>query len=328
MARRPRLFAPGILYHVIVRGNQRQKTFTSESDHQAYLERLAKYRKRYGLTIYAFCLMSNHVHLLVQSSGIPLAKFMQGLQQSYTQYFNLRHKKSGHLFEGRYKAILCQEDPYLLELIRYIHLNPVRAGVVAQAEQYPHSGHHAYLSGKATEIVDPTGVLQRLGGIRGYRNFVNDGLKDGHKDEFYEVEDQRFLGDEKFTESICGEQTEEQPKPRGTKGMEAAARKLSASLDVEPARLRQLGRTREASRARTQIAYVLVRRLGYRLNYAARYFGRDPATLATLLARFETQVATVPETKRAVEQLASLLKYKSLTPNSLLSRSSRWFWAG
>jgi putative transposase len=307
MARRPRVFAPGILYHVIVRGNQRQRTFTSQSDHQAYLERLAKYRKRYGFTIHAFCLMANHVHLLVQSSGIPLAKFMQGLQQSYTQYFNLRHKKTGHLFEGRYKAIVCQEDPYLLELIRYIHLNPVRAGMVAKAEQYPYSGHHAYLSGKATEIVDPTGVLQVLGGIGGYRTFVNDGVKDGHKEEFYDVEDQRFLGDEKFTESVRGEQEEEQPKPKGTKGMDAAARKLSASLGVEPARLRQPGRTREASTARTQIAYVLVRRLGYRLNDVARYFGRDPATLTTLLARFETQVAMVPDKKRGVERLTRIV---------------------
>ena len=135
MARRPRLFAPGVLYHVIVRGNQRQKTFTSASDYQAYLERLAKYRKQYGYTVYAFCLMSNHVHLLVHSSATPLAKFMQGLQQSYTQYFNRRHKKSGHLFEGRYKAIVCQEDPYLLELIRYIHLNPLRAGLAKTMEK-------------------------------------------------------------------------------------------------------------------------------------------------------------------------------------------------
>ena len=88
---------------------------------------------------------------------------MQGVQQSYTQYFNRRHKKSGHLFEGRYKAILCQEDRYLLELIRYIHLNPVRAGIVKRAEQYGYSGHHAYLQGKRTEVIEPARVLRMLG---------------------------------------------------------------------------------------------------------------------------------------------------------------------
>jgi putative transposase len=109
------------------------------------IERLGRYRKKYGYAIHAYCLMSNHVHLLVESSEQPLAKFMQGLQQSYSQYFNRKHHKSGHLFEGRYKAIICQKDEYLLELIRYIHLNPVRAGMVQVPERYRHSGHHAYL---------------------------------------------------------------------------------------------------------------------------------------------------------------------------------------
>jgi REP element-mobilizing transposase RayT len=148
MARRPRLFAAGVLYHVIVRGNQRRKTFTAESDYRGYIERLARYRKKYDYVLHAYCLMPNHVHLLVESSEQPLAKFMQGLQQSYSQYFNKRHGKSGHVFEGRYKAIICQKDPYLLELIRYIHLNPVRAGIVKSPERYRYSGDYAYLQGQ------------------------------------------------------------------------------------------------------------------------------------------------------------------------------------
>ena len=123
MARRPRLFAAGLLYHVIVRGNQRQKTFTAESDYQAYIERLARYRKKYDYVLHAYCLMPNHVHLLVESSEQPLAKFMQGLQQSYSQYFNLRHGKTGHVFEGRYKAILCQKGAdYRVRLLQIDYL--------------------------------------------------------------------------------------------------------------------------------------------------------------------------------------------------------------
>ena len=141
-------------------------------------------------------------HLLVECSGYPLAKFMQGLQQSYTQYFNRQHCKSGHLFEGRYKAIVCQKDPYLLEQVRYIHLNPARAGMVKAPERHRYSGHHAYLQKKATEIIEPAKVLAMLGGSRGYRRFVQDGLKDGHKEEYYAVEDQRFLGEESFTKSM------------------------------------------------------------------------------------------------------------------------------
>ncbi len=136
MARRPRLFAPGLLYHVIVRGNQRRKTFLNDTDYQAYLTRLGHYRRRYDYTIHAYCLMFNHVHLLVESSREPLGKFMQGLQQSYSQYSKLRHRKAGHVFQGRYNAIVCHKDEYLLQLIRYIHLNPVRAGMVKAPEQY------------------------------------------------------------------------------------------------------------------------------------------------------------------------------------------------
>lgn len=202
MAHRPRLFAAGVLYHVIVRGNQRQKIFTSDSDYRAYTERLARYRKKYNYVLHAYCLMPNHVHLLVESSEHPLAKFMQGLQQSYSQYFNLKHRKTGHVFEGRYKAILCQEDAYLLQLIHYIHLNPVRAGMVRSPERYRHSGHDTYLQGKATETIDPRRVLLMLGGKPAYRSFVQDGLSEGHKEEYYAVEDQRFLGGKGFGGSL------------------------------------------------------------------------------------------------------------------------------
>src|SRR6266852_484172 len=173
MARRPRLFAPGLLYHVMVRGNQRQKTFLKEQDYQAYLERVAKYRKRCDAVLYAYCLMPNHVHLLLETSREPLAKFMQGLQQSYTQYFNRTHHKVGHLFQGRYKLI-------------------------AKPEEYPYSGHRVYLTGKATEVLDPAWGLALFGGRAAYRRFVLEGLAEGHREEYYEAADQRFLGAEDF----------------------------------------------------------------------------------------------------------------------------------
>ena len=172
MARRPRLLAPGLLYHVIARGNQKLKTFLSQRDYLAYLERLSLYRMRYRVSVYAYCLMPNHLHLLVETSSQPLSKFMQGLQQSYTQYFNLTHRKVGHVFQGRYKAIVCDKDEYLLTLVRYIHQNPVRAKMVGKAEDYPYSGHGSYAKGRVTEVVDPRLVLEMLGGKRAYRRFL------------------------------------------------------------------------------------------------------------------------------------------------------------
>jgi len=308
MARRPRLFAPGVLYHVIVRGNQRQKTFLNDGDYQAYLERLARYRRKYNYSVYAYCLMPNHVHLLVESSAHPLAKFMQGVQQSYTQYFNLKHHKTGHLFEGRYKAIICQKDEYLLELMRYIHLNPVRADMVKSPDQYPHSGHNAYLQSKNAEVIDPAPVLELLGGERAYRQFVHDGLRDGHKEEYYAVEDQRFLGAKGFAKKMVEREPEQGPKATRRKSIEALAQSLARELNVGIFELRGPSRSWVLSKARTMIAFILARRLGYTLKEVATYFGRDVATVATLLGRIEERMAQDEKLRVTMAKLSRKVK--------------------
>jgi putative transposase len=119
---------------------------------------------------------------------------MQGLQQSYTQYFNRKHHKAGHLFQGRYKAIVCEKDEYLLTLVRYIHLNPIRAKLVQKLDDYPYCGHREYCGSGASEVLEPSRVLDMLGGRAAYRRFVQEGLMEGHREEYYEVVDQRFLG--------------------------------------------------------------------------------------------------------------------------------------
>ena len=314
MARRPRLFAAGVLYHVIVRGNQRQKTFTAESDYQAYIERLARYRKKYDYVLHAYCLMPNHVHLLVESSEHPLAKFMQGLQQSYSQYFNLRHRKTGHVFEGRYKAILCQKDEYLLELIRYIHLNPVRAGIVRVRSAIVTREDHVYLQGKVTETIDPTIVLSMLGGKQAYRKFVHDGLSEGHREEYYAVEDQRFLGAEGFGARLRKDERGVSGKKLYRRSIETVARELAKLLNVDVQALRSPDRGWAISKARTIAAYVLVRRLGYRLSDVAAYLGRDMATVATLLARLSDRVQANDTVRRQVDRLARRLVVDVCTP--------------
>ena len=145
MARRPRVHFPGALYHVIARGNQRQDIFLAEEDFKTYLSYLSEYKSKYSFYVYAFALMRNHVHLLVEVKDTSLSRIMQVLQFRYTRCFNKRYRKVGHLFQGRYRAILCDKDQYLLELTRYIHLNPVRAGIVEVPEKYPWTGHLSYL---------------------------------------------------------------------------------------------------------------------------------------------------------------------------------------
>jgi len=306
MARKPRLFAPGVLYHVIVRGNQRQKTFVNPADYQNYLEKLAAYRRRYDVTVYAYCLMPNHVHLLLECGRIPLGKFMQGLQQSYTQYFNRKHRKVGHLFQGRYKAILCQKDAYLMELVRYIHLNPVRSRLVGSSEAYPYSGDGAYRRGKPTEVVDPGLVLKMLGGSRGYGQFVREGLKEGHREEYYELRGQRFLGEEEFGERLKRDYGGE-PTPERKPGIEVVAERLALGLKVHGEELRAPNRGRAASHKRTLVAYVLVRRAGYKVEEVARYFGRDATTISSLLSRYEKRMQAEPRMGQDIEKLARIV---------------------
>lgn len=306
MARRPRLFAPGLLYHVIVRGNQKRKTFLDHQDYQVYLQRLAKYRKKYDYALYAYCLMPNHVHLLVESSNRPLAKFMQGLQQSYSQYFNLRHRKAGHVFQGRYKAIICEKDEYLLQLVRYIHLNPVRAKLAARPERYRYSGHGVYLDGKAVERMDPTKVLRILGGKAAYRKFVLDGMGEGHKEEYYAADDQTFLGADGFGEKVqdaLGRAPKAAQQP-----VAAATRALAKELKLQVEVLRSRDRCWAVSRARTIIAYTLIRRMGYRLSDVSAYLQRDMATVTTLVARLWTRMQADRRLRLEVESIGKIVE--------------------
>jgi REP element-mobilizing transposase RayT len=284
MARRPRIFAPGLLYHVIVRGNQRRKTFRAQADYQAYVDRLEIYRRRHGVKIYAYCLMPNHAHLLLETGREPLAKFMQGVQQSYTQYFNRSYRKVGHLFQGRYKAIVCDKDSYLCELVRYIHNNPVRSQIVKHPEQYRYSSQRAYLGTDQRKLVDSRLVLDLLGGRKRYAEFVMKGNGQGHKAEYYDVKEQRILGEAKFAEEIC-KQAKEEPPIRPKTPLADAFVRVARGLGVQPQTLIGGDRRWETSKKRALAAMILTRELGYRLTEVAKYLRRDPANVSMLMLR-------------------------------------------
>ena len=313
MARRPRVHSPGLLYHVIVRGNHRRKTFLDERDYQAYLDRLAHYRRRFAVRIYAYCLMPNHVHLLAEVSSAPLSKFMQGLQQSYTQHFNRRHRKTGHLFQGRYHAIVCDKDEYLLSLVRYIHLNPVRAKLVRRPEQFRYSGHREYAERDGAKIVDPAFVLKLVGGANAYRRFVMDGIAEGHKEEYYDVADQRFLGPEGFGEEIID--TGEASERLRRKPLATAAAHLAQALSLEPKMLKASDRSWKISRARAIAAYILVRRLGYRLTDVSAALGRDAATVTALMSRLASRIEGNAALTRQLQSLEKIVENRKSDPN-------------
>jgi REP element-mobilizing transposase RayT len=145
VARKPRVHYEDAIYHVIARGNNKTHVFEADEEKGKYLEFLAGYKKRYGFQLFAYVIMDNHVHLLLQVRKEPLAKIMQGIQQRYTQYYNWHHKHSGHVFEQRYKAFLCEKESYLMTLICYIHQNPVRANIL-EGINYRWSSHQSYIN--------------------------------------------------------------------------------------------------------------------------------------------------------------------------------------
>lgn len=157
MARQPRIHYAGALYHIIARGNNREVVFHDGGDKSKYLALVERYKQKYQFHLYAYAIMDNHVHLLGGVADEPLSKIMQGIQQSYTQYYNRKYDRAGHVFEQRYKAKLCNSDPYLISLLRYIHQNPIKAGTSESCW----TSHLAYRTGNSS-IVDTEFILSML----------------------------------------------------------------------------------------------------------------------------------------------------------------------
>ena len=148
MARPLRICYPGAFYHVTSRGNEQKKVFKSRTDREKFLEYLDSASIRYGAVIHVYCLMDNHYHLFLETPSGNLPQIMRHINGAYTTYFNVKRERSGHLFQGRYKAILVDADEYAKELSRYIHLNPVRANIVKRPELYEWSSFQAYIGEK------------------------------------------------------------------------------------------------------------------------------------------------------------------------------------
>ena len=312
MARQPRIEYPGAFYHVITRGNQRQKTFRDDHDRWKYLEILAHLKEVNLFRLHAYVLMDNHVHLLLETGEHPLSRIMQRLGSGYTQYFNRRHKFVGHLFQGRYKAILCDKDSYLLELSRYLHLNPVRAKVVKDPGEYQWSSYGAYVQEKqCAPWMETAEVLQQLSGKGSearklYRKYVLEGLWGGHKEEDYELVDGRFLGEREFVEEIRA-RTEIAGEVRIRIKPEVFLRSACANLGKKRGEVIGAGKERGRVRARGAICYVARRRTDLSVKLLAESLGVDATCVSRSASRVERLVAEDKEMRKMVNAVASVL---------------------
>src|SRR5512143_3712688 len=205
MSRPLRIQYAGAVYHVTSRGNEKKPVFKDDEDRRTFLNTLQHVNKRYNWICHAYCLMTNHFHLLIETPDGNLSPGMRQLNGVYTQLFNKRHGRTGHLFQGRYSAILIQKDSHLLEVCRYVVLNPVRARIVAAPEQYAWSSYLA-TAGKANQhpCLTVDWVLGQFSGTRGkaekeYRQFVSWGIG---KAIWHEVRGQAILGEEAFGDKL------------------------------------------------------------------------------------------------------------------------------
>jgi putative transposase len=310
----------------MVRGINKTAIFKDDRDRSHFLKRLGENVVETQSSIYAWALMETHIHLLVRSGAPGISALMRKVLTWYAQYYNRRHRRTGHLFENRYKSILCDEETYLLALVRYIHLNPVRANVVKTIKEldgYPWSGHRMIIGEDEYAWMGRAHVLGQFAdtkgkAIRGYRRFVQEGLGEGHnptltggglirsqggwsqvlalrrKDE-KELSDERILGSGDFVERVFQEAEERQLRHmklrRRGRGIEDIIQEECRKRKVSEAELKKGSRRSRVSEARAAIAYRGKEELGISGAEIARYLGVNTSSINRALARIDELIA-------------------------------------
>ena len=320
MPRKARIDAPGALHHIVFRGIERRSIVEDETDQDSFIKRLADVLLKSDTACYAWSLMTNHVHLLLRTGTIPLATLMSRLLTGYAQQFNRRHRRHGQLFQNRYKSFLCEEDPYLLELVRYIHLNPLRAGIVHDLtvlDHYCYCGHGALMG--RTEILwqDTEYVLRQFGETQQvarcrYAEFVANGKDMGKRPELaggglvrsaggwaelgkVRAEgarikgDERILGSSEFVQRVlktAGEQMDRKAflVSQGLT-VEKLLERVADHFNVEPLELRSTSKVRKVASARTVFCHLAVRALGASCVELAVMLGLSPSTVSKAVAK-------------------------------------------
>ena len=306
MPRRARLDAPGVFHHISIRGIERRNIFRDDRDRENLLQRIEMLLPETETACYAWALLSNHAHFLFRTGKVPLATLMRRLLTGYVISFNRRHKRHGHLLQNRYKSIVCQEDIYMRELVRYIHLNPLRAGMVgnfADLMNYPYCGHSALMDKLKRPWQEVDYVLHFFGKTArrarsAYLSYVQEGIGQGVREDLrggglfrslggwagveklkqgirgHHKSDERILGDSDFVDSILTRANEHLTRQwelrRRGYDIKRIAERVSEIYEMEVWEVLGRGRQRHRVKARSLLCYWAVREAGISLSDLAR----------------------------------------------------------
>jgi len=303
----------------MLRGNGGDDIFFAPEDRYRLYLLIQEGIERYGFRVHAFCLMSNHFHMAVQIEEKPLSRIMQNLAFRYARWINRRHQRIGHLFQGRYHALLVDDESYLLELVRYIHLNPVRAGLVRLPEDYEWSSHNAYLGAERFVWLTRDAVLSRFGDTTAraqerYAEFVMDGIGERYRPEFHRgSDDTRVLGEDDFLQKVRS--MTKQPVSHDVSVDEVIAAVASA-YDVDAAVLCSPARNRSYTEARGVTAWVVTEIGRHTLTELAERMSRSLSAVSLLESKMRERIADDKEFEARVARIMSEFTPKT-THNSI-----------
>ena len=322
MPRHRRLEIPSAVYHVIARGLERRAIFKDNADREEFLRRLAESLNSNGSKCYGWVLMPNHFHLLIRTGANPLSTLMRKVLTGYAIYFNRKYKRHGYLYQNRYKSVLCHEETYLLELVRYIHLNPLRAGIVKDMDalnKFPWSGHAVILGTHRAPFQTTGEILERFGtGTVAARNkylaFISDGMKMGKRDDLsggglrrsaggwqgvhalkrakeYWRGDERVLGDGEFVNHVLKISDEKMARKEQFKkdgwDIKRLVKRVCEVMGVREEEIIKRGHNNTISAARALVAYWGYRELGISGTEIANYFCITRPSVSTAIKRGE-----------------------------------------
>ena len=311
MGRPLRIEYPGAYYHVTSRGNEKKDVFRSQKDREKFLSYLESATERYGAVVHAYCLMSNHYHLLLETPAGNLSQIMRHINGAYTNYFNTKRQRAGHLFQGRYKAILVEKDAYSLELSRYIHLNPVRAGMVQRPEEHRWSSYRSYIG----IIPRPAwlNTTEQLGyfhdGARAkqdsYRSFVEDAIGEDEQSPLIGARGTAILGGHEFITGIEERYLKEKQAAPDIPDLRKIACRWSLEEIIETVR----AATKEESRLAKKLSIYLCHRYsGARLKEIGDLFGIGAAGVSQESRRRAIRMQTDAKLKKLVDDLRGRMK--------------------